>query len=155
VLCGKIFKLVEISENGGLRKASEKSGKLKRYEVFDPERHSGFYLGNPYESNPNINFNEESKFFVELCRRAKLPLFVAHPDNKKHIINIFPAPLLCTVGMQSIYAPERLYQDIEYYLLNIINQSPDMMPKGNPAMTNKEKILSKGFDYKKSFRHRN
>ena len=154
VLCGKIFKLVEISENGTLRKASENLGKIKRYEVFNSKQHSRFYLYNPYKSNPNIEFNKESKFFVDLCRRAKLPLFIAYPDNQKHVIDIYPAPLLCTVGMQSIYSSERLYQDIEYYILNVINESPDVLPKGNPAMTNKEKILSKGFDYKKSFRHR-
>lgn len=154
VLCGKIFKLVEIGENGALRKASENLGKIKRYEVYIPKQHSRFYLYDPYKPNPNIQFNKESKFFIDLCRRVKLPLFIAYPDNKEHIIDIYPAPLLCTVGMQSIYSPEKLYQDIEYYLLNVINESPDTMPMGNPAMTNKEKILSKGFDYKKSFRKR-
>ncbi len=104
----------------------------------------------------------ESEPVVNLCKKVKLPVFmICNTDTKrttssyyKIMVNIYNPPLLSTVGIDKVYSPEKLYQDIEYYLLNVINESPDVLPAGNPPMTNKEKIISKGFDYKKSFRHR-
>lgn len=61
-------------------------------------------------------------------------------------------PILKDIGFDKIANPEQLYQDISYFMGNIIKESPDMMP--TTKMTDKEKIAQHGFDFKQSFRHR-
>lgn len=57
-------------------------------------------------------------------------------------------------GFPKLYDANQLYQDVSYWVANILNASPDVQPPGNPELTSKEKVLIHGFDAKKSFRHR-
>ena len=61
-------------------------------------------------------------------------------------------PILGQLGIDKIIPPEQLYQDISYYLANVLRESPDLVVNDN--MTDKEKIVQHGFDLKQSFRHR-
>lgn len=61
-------------------------------------------------------------------------------------------PILQEHDFQSVVDPYQLYQDLEYFIANTMNESPDTMPA--TQMTNKEKIVAAGFDLKQSFRHR-
>ena len=160
VICGKIFKLVVLNENGELYVKDDPYLKYKqiKYEIFHPDVHDRLYTSTWCRTG----YNMESEPVVNLCKKVKLPVFmICNTDTKrttssyyKIMVNIYNPPLLSTVRVDRVYSPEKLYQDIEYYLLNVINESPDVLPAGNLPMTNKEKIISKGFDYKKSFRHR-
>lgn len=160
VICGKIFKLVALNENGELYVKGNPYLKYKqiKYEIFHPDVHSRLYTRTWYQAE----YNMEREPVVDLCKKVKLLVFMIWNTGTKWTpggrckltVDIYNPPLLSTVRIDRVYSPEKLYQDIEYYLLNIINESPDVLPAGNPPMTNKEKIISKGFDYKKSFRHR-
>ena len=62
-------------------------------------------------------------------------------------------PILSQIkGFASMYEAAQIYQDIEYGIVNLLNPSPDMA--GPTAITDKEKIVSHGFDLVQSFRHR-
>lgn|GEM_PF-4658004 len=61
-------------------------------------------------------------------------------------------PVLQEHDFQSVVDPYQLYQDLEYFIANTMNESPDTMPA--TQMTDKEKIVAAGFDLKQSFRHR-
>ena len=161
VVCGKIFTILMFDSDKktfSIRddKYNERSG--KRFVLYDPKKHSKyFYRGCPYK-NINIECGKETEYARNLCKIVKLPVFLVKRDfdhtNNKRICSVWCPPSLRTIEMEKVYSSEQLYQDIEYYITNVINESPDMMPKGNPEMTNNEKILSKGFDLKTSFRKR-
>lgn len=61
-------------------------------------------------------------------------------------------PILQEYGFSGVVDPLKLFQEIEYYLVNVMQDSPDTMPP--TTMTDKEKIVAAGFDTKQSFRHR-
>ncbi|MNL14187.1 hypothetical protein D3C87_1351180 [compost metagenome] len=63
-------------------------------------------------------------------------------------------PCLLDLDFGKVLPAEQLWQDIQYYLLNLINESPDMAPPPRPPQTNLEKLQSHGFDKRWSFRHR-
>lgn len=112
-------------------------------------------------TNSRVNYlGKFDQNLVELSRIVNAPVFAirgTHRDwkNKKTYVEIdCNVPILSNLGFASIITPEQMYQDISYFLGNIMHVSPDMMPEPNPAMTDKERILSHGFDVKQSFRHR-
>lgn len=92
-----------------------------------------------------------SKELVLLSRRLKAPVFGFQYGTAMVEGDI---PILGDVGIASIISPEQMYQDISYFMGNIINEVPDLQPAGKPPMTDKEKIISHGLDIKASFRHR-
>ena len=63
-------------------------------------------------------------------------------------------PCLKDFDFGKVLPAEQIWQDIQYYLLNLINESPDMAPPPRPPQTNLEKLQSHGFDKRWSFRHR-
>lgn len=66
-----------------------------------------------------------------------------------------PIPNLSEIkGLAKVYTPEQIYQDISYWVTNVLNTSPDVQPAGAPPQTDKEKIVAHGLDLKQSFRHR-
>lgn len=58
-------------------------------------------------------------------------------------------PILSTFGIPSVLGAEELYSEIDMYISNLMSQEED---KGEQS--DKNKLLSKGFDDKTSFRHR-
>lgn len=63
-------------------------------------------------------------------------------------------PCLKDFDFGKVLSAEQIWQEIQYYLLNLINESPDMAPPPRPPQTNLEKLQSHGFDKRWSFRHR-
>jgi len=61
-------------------------------------------------------------------------------------------PILGDIGLAAVYPAEQLYQDLSYFIVNTMKDSPDMAKPS--SITDKEKISSHGFDLKMSFRHR-
>ena len=92
-----------------------------------------------------------SKELVLLSRRLKAPVFGFEYNSA---IVDSTIPILGDIGIASIIPPEQMYQEISYFMGNIINEVPDLQPAGKPPMTDKEKIISHGLDLKISFRHR-
>lgn len=71
---------------------------------------------------------------------------VAYLIVKYH--EIVQYPKLDELGFYNIIGAEEAYQEIEYYLFNVLNKSDADVPVG----TDVEILESKGFDRKNSFR---
>jgi hypothetical protein len=97
---------------------------------------------------------EFSDVLVDLSRTLCAPVFVINPSGyqQKRITVFAEIPNLGKIGVPAIISPEQMYQDISYFMGNVIKESPDMAPPS--TMTDKEKIVGHGFDLKQSFRHR-
>jgi hypothetical protein len=61
-------------------------------------------------------------------------------------------PNLQELGIGSVYSPEQLYQDLSYFIGNIMKDNPDIKPP--VTIEDSYKITGHGFDIKQSFRHR-
>lgn len=90
---------------------------------------------------------------VGLSRRIGQPVFTygryyTHRDmyvDKK-------IPVLDEYKFSKIKSPEKIYQEISYFICNMLKESPDLMIQ--TKMNDIEKVVSHGFDKKISFRHR-
>lgn len=91
------------------------------------------------------------KELVLISRKLNAPVFTYRLDDGFVSVD-GEIPILKDIGIDKLIPPEQLYQDISYFMGNIIKESPDMMPA--TKMTDKEKIQQHGFDLKQSFRHR-
>lgn len=98
-----------------------------------------------------------------LSRMVESPVFVIEsekiPNGAKTDIVHFRVgagiPQLQAIhGFPGLYPSQQLYQDLSYWIANIIRESPDVSPPPRPPLTDKEKISAHGFDEKRSFRHR-
>ena len=113
-------------------------------------RHAWYDEVNQYTIDPTRQYAE----LIELSRILAHPVFVI-TDARHHVCTVSgKCPVLARMGMQRHMSAEQIYQELYYFLGNVIHPSPDMMPDPDPAMTNQERILSHGFDVKQSFRHR-
>jgi len=103
---------------------------------------------------------KQKAFLLKLSKVVGRPVYEVELsrtyDNKLRgfALNIVGRPPILSQikGFASKYPAQQIYQDIEYGIVNLLNDSPDMA--GPTAITNNEKIVSHGFDLKQSFRHR-
>jgi len=94
---------------------------------------------------------------IEISRKVGSPVFsVVRSDwirNKGYQVRIEDnVTRLIEYGFANIIPAEQLYQELEYFLSNVLNESPDVKPP--VTISNEDMIVSKGFDKKISFRHR-
>lgn len=87
----------------------------------------------------------------QTCRDLKMPVFAISQFGTHGVIEQ-EVPKLGDYGIPSVLPPEQVFQMIEYFLMNSINESPDTMPRSE--MADIDKVVSHGFDKKISFRHR-
>src|SRR5690606_10244631 len=89
---------------------------------------------------------------------SKMPIFLLaggyHEPHKDSVLIDCMPPNLGELRFASVLPAEQIWQELSYWLSNLINESPDMMPPPRPPMTNLEKIEAHGFDKKVSFRRR-
>lgn len=93
--------------------------------------------------------------YLAIARRLKCPVFwvdsAEGPDRWKYIQVRERVPKLSEIqGFPARFPAEQVYQDIAYFLGNTIHENPDGMPV--PKLSNDEKIVSQGFDPRRSFR---
>lgn len=112
----------------------------------------------------------QDDFLIELSKIVGLPVFTykvifnyddevkglpngAKIDSNKVYLKINETcPNLSEMGLTKHYPADQLYQDISYFISNILNESADTNP---PVELGDDcKIVKHGFDLKKSFRHR-
>lgn len=140
----------------------------ERWRIFDVNTFPGYFIGTD-------EFNERTKGLkrwqaqrlgfsqgreislkqcqydraaFETCRELKAPVFAITKFGEIER----GVPRLSDYGFPSVLAPEQVFQMIEYFLMNSINESPDTMPRSE--MADIDKVVSHGFDKKVSFRHR-
>lgn len=154
VICGKVYP-VFLFDDGVLQKdlivhTYIPNRKLKM-SVYNPELHSHLF-----KRIEDYEFGKEYRELIDIQRRIGMPVFVlkvvgTEKDGGKYI-SYCPPPLLTQWNVESVYPADQLYQDISYFIANVLNESPDVQPKGKPPQTNEEKIVASGFDLKTSFR---
>lgn len=111
------------------------------------------HFNNIWRDSYRLDSSVTQPNLVTLSRMVGQPVFIIeHTGNDGSVRIQRRCPVLASVGLAPLYDPGQLYQDISYFVGNILNPSPDMMPEPKPPMTDKEKILSHGFDVKTSFR---
>jgi hypothetical protein len=89
---------------------------------------------------------EFSPRLVELSKTLNAPVFIV--DRYFHVRG--RTPKLGELGFAAYYSAEQLYQELAMFVGNILQPVAD--PQS--PMTDIEKVVSHGFDKKKSFRHR-
>jgi hypothetical protein len=105
----------------------------------------------------DVLFEREYPFLVELCRKAKAPVFVIEEiswlENRRAEVCIHErCPILSRLGMPELIDPYQMYQELSMFVGNKIKDTPDTQPP--VELSNKSKITKAGFDLVKSFRHR-
>lgn len=68
------------------------------------------------------------------------------------VYNYYKVPVLADLGIPSYISAEKLFQDISYFIGNVMKDSPDIKPP--VEIENDLRIEGHGFDLKQSFRHR-
>lgn len=88
---------------------------------------------------------------INLSRLISAPVFAfgSQYSSKKASVAV-NCPILKDYGFAGIMPPEQLYQDLSYYVGNVMHPSPDMMPATENSDANK--VIAHGFDPKVSFR---
>lgn len=109
----------------------------------------------------SIGYTDKEYYFgglteagIDVCREYKQPVLHINGRFKSNdILCVHNAiPNLGKLGFASVLDPHWLYQEISYFMGNIINESPDMQPRYQTS--DKIKLESAGFDCVESFRHR-
>lgn len=96
-----------------------------------------------------INHNDNK--FLEISRLIGQPIYFIRCRNFNNCEIVGNSPILKDIkGFSKFYEPTRLYQDISYYVGNILKENPDT--KSIVEVSNKTKIIKAGFDVKTSFR---
>ena len=133
--CGEIYPLYRYTQ----LKQFEETLILKSYNLEDLP-FEDWILKSLKKFKEEIKYLNISNIFIEY----ETPIFVIDYVNSHFIIN----PRLKDYGFQTIFDPVQAYQEIEMYIGNIL------LPKDKEStpLTDKEKIISKGFDLKTSFR---
>lgn len=145
-VCGKYYLLVSHTVMDGFTKPQWKLA-VKNYDHEPPL--SGYFT----RRTAHDVIGQFSPYLVELSRKINAPVFTFDKSfRSENVIIDGELPILATLGFTCVMDAEQLYQEIAYFLSNVIKESPDMSPPSK--MTDKEKISQHGFDLKKSFRHR-
>jgi len=102
-------------------------------------------------------FNLPLKDILDLSKQVGSPIFIIEDvsvgDNRTVTLKINPTiPKLSEFKLSRLYPEEQLYQDVEYFISNLLKDSPDLNPP--IEIDNNDRIVKHGFDIKASFRHR-
>lgn len=124
---------------------------LKQKRELITEQHPDYpkYVERRFGLSKNWLNHDESPELMRMSKDLNAPVFAIGPFGL-----VLEIPKLGELGFSKIIPPEQMYQGIEYFLSSKIKDSPDITPAPKPPMTDKERILSHGFDAKVSFRHR-
>jgi hypothetical protein len=90
---------------------------------------------------------------VNLSRKVKIPVFcILNYENvkEKYLVEIEDkTPNLGQLSFPSALTPTDLFQELSYFVGNLINETPDLNPK---SVSDLDRFVQKGFDSKLSFR---
>jgi hypothetical protein len=124
------------------RVSSREKARRRHTDLYDQHRGLEWCLGMPC---PHL---------LSITKKIGQPVFhIIRSHHRDQTIYIEPnIPNLGELGMASIYPAEQMYQDLSYFVGNVMNPSPDMAPP--TVMSDTERIVQHGFDLQQSFRHR-
>lgn len=124
-----------------------------------PDQYAEYIKPRPTTSwNKDVDQNRGGmdKVLAEISRKIQEPVFsfeLYSTYNSRHVAHISEnIPILGDLGFASVIPPEQMYQDIEFFMTNVLRESPDT--KIPVIISDKDRIIQHGFDLKQSFRHR-
>lgn len=97
----------------------------------------------------------EHPALTEIAKAIGQPVYELYRIENSYRTSVYVnhvIPILADNHIPKIIPAEQMYQDLSYYTVNTMKESPDIR-KPNIS-SDKEKILQHGFDTKQSFRHR-
>lgn len=137
------FRILSRNEHPDLVEAIEKGTRIQSL-LNERARTVEDYLGVPSEG------------FVEASRALNAPVFmIEHVSAANNGVTLHVSgkiPVLANLGMSARVAPEQMFQDLEYFIGNVMRVSPDLAPP--VVVADKDRIVQHGFDLKTSFRTR-
>jgi hypothetical protein len=115
--------------------------------------YSSYYY---FRKNNNYKKEVESKLYgvydknlLKISCQIKNPVFLIIDKNYYDTIILEKTPILKDIkGISGLLSPDVIYQEISYFIGNVLNQ-----PKEEVKISDKSKILKAGFDLKTSFRN--
>lgn len=87
---------------------------------------------------------------LQFSIKNKLPVFLIRSDGRFKLTVDEYVPNLGELGFGGILSPEQCYQELSYFIGNVLCDSPDL--KLPCEINNEERIIAAGFDLKNSFR---
>ena len=93
---------------------------------------------------------KENRVLLKLSKKVKSPVFIIDKIGYGSFGVENNVPNLQKLGFDKLIRPEQMYQDISYYVGNLLKDVPDNEPP--KSVNNEERIISHGFDLKTSFR---
>lgn len=182
-VCGRLYPLVDAAPDGKIYPTNYIWGQFEtkpemRLEIFREDHHTWVSEQNPprwgrrwdehqiYEwEKPltQMKVGDELPALEWLSKEVHQPIFLITKMDTTGFYNnrgtctfeVSPHyPVTADMGLGQMITPDKLYQEVGYWLTNIINPSPDVMPDGKPPQTDVEKVVAHGFDKKVSFRKR-
>lgn len=147
-ICGKFYILYRKSHSFDTYKIVEDG-----FSNIEYGKHLTRYFNNL--SRDNYKKGVHYDYLDNASKECGQPVFLFKLENLSHgcsinLNNI--APKLGEIGIGSLIKPEQIYQDIAYYIGNVINHGVDIHPP--TQVQDKDRIVQHGFDIKQSFRHR-
>lgn len=124
-------------------------------DVFDKlmVKKDGWFQKTEEKLTVDYYINRQSDALIALSKKVNAPVFVINALSRGGNIHIDErTPVLKDLGVASHISAEQVYQEIAYFLSNVLVDSPDVRPPVH--ISDKDMIVSKGFDLKQSFRHR-
>ena len=145
IVCNKVFTYIKIDDDIDFRIITEND-----YSKIFTRNY--WIWGN---DNPTLEsfINRIDDKLLDVCKYVGYPVFslsIGTDKNRDILLIDDETPRLDKLGIASYITPSQMYQEISYFVGNLLNPSPDMMPVIN--INNNDKILSHGFDLKTSFR---
>lgn len=133
--CGEIYPLYQNADYMG-----KKLHMIRKSYNFEDLNFEDWILKSVKKVREEVKYVDFSNIFIE----NQTPIFVIDYMRGELVLN----PCLKDYGFYTIFDPVQAYQEIEMYIGNVL------LPKDKEftPLTDKEKIISKGFDLKTSFR---
>jgi hypothetical protein len=153
VVCGKYYLLVGYKPEFGFTQFHILDEKLdNKFLEYIKTRKSKPWASNKIKNSYDDYMGVYSKTLIDISKTIKQPVFIINRVGYRDIQIESRIPNLGDLGFASIIKPEQLYQEIAYYISNIMVESVDIKPPVD--LVDKDRIVQHGFDLKQSFRHR-
>lgn len=146
VICGKIYK---VKHTKTCFSYTSNKPDINTYDVLSD------YIRKRWDGEYRYTQGEHIPAFDLISRYIKQPIFMyerVHRYGKNYVEISDQIPNLTLMGFGKLLEPHLLYQDIEFYISNVINHGVGINPP--VVISDKEKVIKHGFDVKQSFRHR-
>jgi len=158
IFCGKVFPLASpsISKN---YKVLNKNCPYYDKVVEECNKSNNFYRDNlkyylRNEMDHSYSEIPTSLSAIKLSKLINQPVFIMADgyfwDKIPKVRLLSEIPKLGDIGFTTVLSPEQIYQEISQYMGNVLRDSPDTQPPA--TVSDKERLIQKGFDSKISFR---